>query len=372
VYEQACPLARRVIGAAWFATLARGAAMLKSRTLLVLGAGASKEANLPIGLELMPAILSSVRLEENDFGPIKMEQDLRGALQSQEQVLGRQLEHEAHHYARAYSRMTEGLKLSISIDNYLDAHQENYHLQVLGKMGIVRSILKAESRSNLSLSDQGFCDVSRVSDKWYAELFKIMNEGVVRSNIDRFFDNLEIISFNYDRCIEHFFERALKSYYGADAELIDSAITRLKIHHPYGQVGRLPWQSPNQATPFGSSRVGGVELVRLASQIKTFTERQDDDALIERMRHAVQSAETIVFLGFAFHPQNLQLIAPTKPGRAKRVFASAYGMSKPDTRATREDIEKWLQREDEHLPIEIADLTCAKLFAEYRRSIPRA
>ncbi|MDU0339562.1 hypothetical protein [Bosea rubneri] len=346
--------------------------MLKSKTLLVLGAGASKEANLPIGVELMPAILSSVRIEPRDFAPPRIGEDLQRALHCQEQARSSALSHEIQHYSRAYLKMTEGLKLSISIDNYLDAHQSDYHLQVLGKMGIVMSILKSEKSSQLSIGAQNKCDVLRVSNKWYAELFKIMNEGISRDGVDKFFDSIEIISFNYDRCIEHFFERALQSYYSIDNTETARAMARLKIHHPYGQVGHLPWQNFRTPTPFGSDQAGGSELVRLASQIKTFTERQDDMALVERMQQAVQSAETIVFLGFAFHPQNLELIAPTKPGRAKRVFASAYGMSKPDIRATRDDIQKWLKRENEHLSIEIEDLTCAKLFAEYRRSIPRA
>jgi len=344
--------------------------MLKSKTLLIVGAGASCEADLPIGIDLMPAILSSIRIESRDFGPAKMEEDLRRALHSQELVRNRHINNEIHHYARAYTQMREGLKLSISIDNYLDAHQGDYYLQVLGKMGIVRSILKAESQSKLSVTDHDSCDVSRVSDKWYAELFKMINEGVPRSSLDLFFSNLEVISFNYDRCIEHFFERALRSYYSVDNEQATQAVSRLVVYHPYGQVGLLPWQNQHQATPFGSDKIGGSELVRLASRIKTFTERQDDQTQIERMREAVQSAETIVFLGFAFHPQNLELIAPTKPAKAKRVFASAFGMSAPDIESTRDDIWEWLQGADSR--VEIAPLTCSKLFSEYRRSIPRA
>lgn len=345
--------------------------MLKSKTLLIVGAGASKEAALPIGIELMPAILKSVKIEFQAHWSPKMEDELRRALKVQETTRNRDLNNEIHHYANAYRAMAEGLKLSISIDNYLDAHRDDHYIQVLGKIGIVMAILQAESRSHLSINDKNECDVSRVSQTWYAELFKIMNEGVPSTSLDRFFSKLEIISFNYDRCIEHFFERALRSYYGVDADKAAGVASKLRIYHPYGRVGALPWQMPNQSTQFGSMEAHAAEIIRLAAQIKTFTERQDDDELVRRMKQAVESAETIVFLGFAFHPQNLELIAPNQAARAKRVFASAYGMSKSDIDTTREEIAGWLQRPDERIHVEIASLTCSQLFGEYRRSIPR-
>ncbi|MBX9911761.1 MAG: hypothetical protein K2Z25_24005 [Beijerinckiaceae bacterium] len=344
--------------------------MLNSKTLLIVGAGASKEAGLPLGFELMPKVLEASKIEMRDFGPANADKELLTALSANENALNRSINTTINHYAKSYDRMKEGLKLSYSIDNYLDAHQDDELVVTLGKLGIVRSILSAENKSKLHLDDHNYTDVSRLNGTWYSEIFKMMNEAVSKQNSDKFFSHIEIICFNYDRCIEHFFLRSLMSYYSLMEEGASKIVSNLKIHHPYGRVGFLPWQSPNQSTVFGAPRVGGSELVRLAAQIKTFTEQQDNSRLISEMQLAVEHAETIVFLGFAFHPQNLELIAPRKSARAKRVFATACGMSKSDIEATRVDIAKWLKRES-FLNTEIGDYTCAQLFSEYRRSIPR-
>jgi hypothetical protein len=42
-------------------------------------------------------------------------------------------------------------------------------------------------------------------------------------------------------------------------------------------------------------------------------------------------AECIVFLGFAYHAQNMRLLKPTKPIERKDVFGTAYQMSDSDT-----------------------------------------
>jgi hypothetical protein len=87
------------------------------------------------------------------------------------------------------------------------------------------------------------------------------------------------------------------------------------------------------------------------------------------MRNLMRSAETLVFLGFAFHPQNLELIAPKGKTAIGRVYATATGISVPDCQAIRNDIVEML---DKDILVELrADLTCAALFGEYRRTLPR-
>jgi hypothetical protein len=54
--------------------------------------------------------------------------------------------------------------------------------------------------------------------------------------------------------------------------------------------------------------VGNVDLLEIAHQINTFTEQQEDNEKLAIIRRTVQEAEVIVFLGFAFHERNMELL----------------------------------------------------------------
>ena len=105
----------------------------------------------------------------------------------------------------------------------------------------------------------------------------------------------------------------------------------------------------------------------LSEQIKTYTERVEDVVAITELRQVVQEAEIIVFLGFAFHQQNMRLIKPTTRGNAKRVFATARGISNSDCAIVSNQI---LDLFGTRPQVELRDnLSCFGLFDEYRRSL---
>jgi hypothetical protein len=214
---------------------------------------------------------------------------------------------------------------------------------------------------------------------WHTEFFKKLTEGVPKDEIDSIFENVSVITFNYDRCIEHFLHNALMFYYGINDARAGQLMSKLRIHHPYGQVGYLPWQSARQpSVPFGGERNGRSDILALAGQIKTFTEQIEEGDELSAIRTAVRDAETVVFLGFAFADQNMKLLNPSTATAVRHVFATAYGMSDSD----RVDVERsiahvfgrrplgeghWL-----NLVMEVRrDLTCVKLFHEYSRSMAR-
>lgn len=92
----------------------------------------------------------------------------------------------------------------------------------------------------------GFLDVKAIrhaagGPDWLSELFIQIQEDVQFENIDSIFQNITIISFNYDRCIEHYLFNVLRSF--ADISAADSSeiMKKLEIFHPYGRVGR--WKS---------------------------------------------------------------------------------------------------------------------------------
>ena len=147
-------------------------------------------------------------------------------------------------------------------------------------------------------------------------------------------------------------------------------LNTLEIIHPYGDVGELKTPLQGNGTPFG----GGDEDLEsfndaaLANRIRTYTEVKDDEAR-ENIDALVQDAETWIFLGFAFHEQNLRLIKSggTRLAKAKRVYATALGMSDSDVNITPGRILDFFTTASQvplklHLDQSIHDFTCAKLF----------
>ena len=85
------------------------------------------------------------------------------------------------------------------------------------------------------------------------------------------------------------------------------------------------------------------------------------------IRREVLEAEIIVFLGFAFHQQNMRLIDPDIKGNAKRVFATASGISQGDSPIVTKQILDFL-RTKPHVHLR-HDLKCFGLFNEFWRSL---
>ena len=192
-----------------------------------------------------------------------------------------------------------------------------------------------------------------------------------KEEVHSVFDNLSFIIFTYDRCVEHYLYHALQNYYRIGELEAQQIMAGLKIVHPYGAIGRLPWQDPASVV-FGGAR-RGVTLLDIATEISTFTERMRDDATLAAIRSQVQEAETVVFLGFAFHPLNMELLSPEAPSNAKRVFGTCMGISDADIQTVRHEIVQMLRVSLSNFTMFINHnkLTCTTLFDEYWRTLVR-
>ncbi|MBV9460012.1 MAG: hypothetical protein JO141_21205 [Bradyrhizobium sp.] len=84
---------------------------------------------------------------------------------------------------------------------------------------------------------------------------------------------------------------------------------RLKIFHPYGTVGQLEWQGGGRSIHFGAAD-DTYDLAVLSGGIRTYNEEVEDQDKVKELRSLISTASRIVFLGFHFHRQNIELIAP--------------------------------------------------------------
>lgn len=78
--------------------------------------------------------------------------------------------------------------------------------------------------------------------------------------------------------------------------------------------------------PFGADR---IDVAAVSSSIKTFTESVDEE-IVSNAKKFVQNCDTLVFLGFGFVPQNMQLLRPVKNAKARRIHATTLGFSETD------------------------------------------
>ncbi len=209
---------------------------------------------------------------------------------------------------------------------------------------------------------------------------KMLVERIDLDEIESVFDNVSFITFNYDRCIQRFLYVALQKYYGIDSGRAANLISKLEIIHPYGSIGRLPFEGGSSVVPYGA-RLDEAALIEAAGRIRTFTEQIEDFEFLEAIRQSVSGAETLVFLGFGFHPQNMELLSGGSMINTRRAYATSYLCSNGDIEVFIRQIRAMLR--DDFTPGNDFDgysvdvrvppgLKCADLLSEFSRSIPRA
>src|SRR5260370_11688061 len=122
------------------------------QTLFVIGAGASQEVGLPIGRDLTKQIAKLLTFDFDHTGlksgDAEMVDGMRGAIDSDQ----------LRDYTIVANQMREAMPTVTSIDDYIDNHNGNRAIELLGKLAITRAILAAEKSSKL------YADMNRQID----------------------------------------------------------------------------------------------------------------------------------------------------------------------------------------------------------------
>jgi len=246
-----------------------GLVNMSKNTVYVIGAGASKEANLPTGDELKSEIsqLLDIRFDFHDqiSGDYIITEALRLAVQNLDGNSGN-----INEYFHAASHIKEALPQSISIDNFIDANRGDNNIELCGKLAIVRSILEAERKSLLYFENRRIdstLNFTSLQKTWYTPFFKLLTENCSKDDLKERFKTITMIIFNYDRCIEHFIFNALQNYYRISEQEAAELVNSVNIYHPYGDVGDLPWMNQKERMEFGEEP-GANRLLGLSQKIK--------------------------------------------------------------------------------------------------------
>jgi hypothetical protein len=111
--------------------------------------------------------------------------------------------------------------------------------------------------------------------------------------------------------------------------------------------------------------VGATDLGAVAASLKTYSESVARD---DQLKQWLPASGQIVFLGCAYHAQNMSLIRSTLQ-RPAAIYGTACGHSTPDQIVFREELAQWQQ--DQHQTperIKIDPVPCSKMVAKWQNT----
>jgi hypothetical protein len=261
------------------------------RTVLVLGAGASMDFGFPSGRELWQQIIGLLGSPESDFFRVLLDLGHRKVLDE-------------------FRRELTAARPP-SVDVFLDDRRE--YLDV-GKAAIACALIPIEQASTAPLFSPGIFS-------WYDYLYHRLTDGK-RDDFSR--NRLSIVTFNYDRSLEFFLFTTLKSRWRlTDAECAE-LLKAVQIVHIYGPLGDLAELSGGRGLRYGAA-LDRSAVEHAVSRMQILHEAADNADAVIRARKLLLEADAICFLGFGYHPTNLERLGVKDLGN-RSVMGTAYGL----------------------------------------------
>lgn len=306
--------------------------MRGQKTVLVLGAGTSKGFGLPLGQELRDTIARDLNIMFNDFGSRlqsgswEIVEALRILIQQSEGSSGNINPHRA-----AAVQISNAMPLSGSIDEYIERHKDDPLKADCAKLAIAKAILEAERKSSIFIDPMRRVDnpLRNSSNSWIACFLRDITRGKTLAELDYCFENISIVNFNYDRCVEHFAYFWFQQMYDMAPEKASTVVSKLKIFHPYGKLADLPHENPTSHIAFGGE-IDPHRLLQMARSIRTYSESVESGSEMLSLQDDLATAQKVVFMGFGFHSQNLSLLSiPKEKARATmKCYVTTSGISR--------------------------------------------
>lgn len=271
--------------------------MIRRRTVLVLGAGASKPYGYPLGGELKEGLCK----EPKTIGEEQRVRLLR--------ELGH-METEIREFIRALSMSGKP-----SVDAFLEHRTE---FMEIGKRFIAAWLIPEEVTAYLMNPSEIYPLGPRPN--WYEYLFNKMN-----ARREEFVcNNLAVVTFNYDRSLEQYLFTALQNSYGLSEGESADLVKNVPIIHVHGQLGYLPWQADG-GRPYEPSKKAS-DISEAARMIKVVHQDIGRDREFGRARAMIDKAERIIFLGFGWHDENLERLGLKDLDVTRPMWGSTLGL----------------------------------------------
>jgi hypothetical protein len=273
------------------------------RTTLILGAGASFDIGYPTGDGLKSHILLTIK-KGNGLYDMAMKADF-----SEDRI---------SRFGIALAKST-----TKTIDEFL-LHRTDFI--DIGRFAIAHELTM---RENVPIED-------RVENSWYLDLRRRLGSKLEYLKPSE----LRIITFNYDRSLEHFLFGAYDSLHPehTDPRYIESSFKeKLFVGHVHGVLSPLTWQHINgraYVLPTDAQQLlsisRGIVLPHEPAEFK-LSDGRAPSAVIDE-------SEQIFFLGFGYAESNLRKLGflPGKSYPSQLIGGTTVGMEPEEIRAVHE------------------------------------
>jgi len=323
--------------------------VINRETVLILGAGSSHEAGFPLGRQLINEIYELAmgetsgffRRGQNDVIPYpKSNAELLWCLLD---ITGEKREDGASYSVDFIKEFANDLwdAKPPSIDDFLFNRRE---YSLIGKLCILFVLSRYEDTNRFKPFQ---LKEKYPSWGWYEYLWHKLVDGA-EGNFDKLKQNkVKIITFNYDRSLEHFLFTAIKATFGLHSKECEVAdfFNHIPVKHVYGELGVLSWkfncldeyrsqlESTNNFIPlhmktlfriYGNGEFGANQLewesgiaitgqdariklaqhfLNRAKEIKTYQEVDKKD-----YSDIFKDVKRIYLLGCGYHEQNIKAL----------------------------------------------------------------
>ena len=303
--------------------------MIPEKTVLVLGAGASRPYLFPTAAELTELLLERnenlVLLGNMGFSRYS-ENEVKGAptyAQTDEMI------------PRKYRDWFRDRMYAHKIEQYeLDEFQKRFRLSGCYSVDafVADNPIWTKAASLMVACILLRCErIERLEGDWYQYL---LNELTKRGR-DFPPETFSVVTFNYDRSLEMYLHQAFIHRYDLEPRHAWNMVKRIKIVHVYGDLGPLFDDNGNRSLSYGI--VGATKFA--AENIKLANVRAGSEKVSE-IHEMLKEASRIVILGFGFDELNLNALKMGVIG--KPVYASRYSLPFPSMK----DAERHFAREN--------------------------
>jgi hypothetical protein len=195
----------------------------------------------------------------------------------------------------------------------------------VGKLAMALSLIPYENERRLFNAGSH----TDMPTSWYRYLMdKLATNDAAVFRLNR----LSVITFNYDRSLEHYLFTALKfRYRKTDTECAD-LLSAIPIIHVHGSLGSLPWQGGNHVRPYKNT--DNLDEIRLAgNNIQVMSEKDEHATVFQKAIELLEQASKIYFLGFGYHPTNLKRLGIHTLKNKPEKYGTSLGLGAAEWRA---------------------------------------
>lgn len=337
--------------------------MLRKKTLLILGAGSSKDFNFPLGPELTDRIAQAVTFDFSQHKPVGGHSVIRARLETMLYSQGQLF----NLWASACEYIQRNIHLSSSVDRFIDSNRDNQAVVLICKFAIALIIADCEKASAFGGAPEGELarfDFKNLKSAWTTKLFYHLHANISAKELDQIFDCVRVVTFNYDRVFEQALAVEIANFYSRPMHDAHAAIANLGVVHVYGSLGALSQRGPGyrQFGQFGNNPDDALKSIR------TFHESVSSE-IADRVGEFIGWADRVFVLGFSYADMNTDFLARCAPEKRRLtpVFGTCLNMSEQNVEVARHRMDGIFAKHSNCT--RMLDVDCGRFFEDLALTI---